>query len=178
MDGRQIILIYGKTGMGKSTKAKEIISGYDRVIIIDPKAEYDGLVFTDCVDMIEYYEANEPEKFIFICRFQTDVEHESVFKFCEVIENVLLVVEECEIYISPKSQSSYFYNLCRYGRHHNVSVLGIARRSGEISIGFRSLVTKIISFKQTEPRDVKYMDDLGLHDVDKIEPHEFIEVIP
>lgn len=175
---REIIIIYGKTGTGKSELAKKYICDFERVIIIDPKHEYDGLIFTSLIDLIDYHNEYDPQSFIYVCRFESDLEHEYVFKFAKLIENVLVVVEEAEIYISPFARTSSFLDLCRYGRHHEVSILGIARRNSELSINFRSLVTKLISFKQTEPRDLKAMEELGFHGLDKLGEHDFIEVIP
>ncbi|MCK9282165.1 MAG: DUF87 domain-containing protein [Melioribacteraceae bacterium] len=181
---REITIIYGKTGTGKSHLAKELIYNYNRVVIIDPKAEYmDGLVFNNFIDLVDYYKDNEPDEFIFICRFESDLEHEYIFKFCQIIEDVLLVVEEAEIYISPYAKSSAFLDLCRYGRHHNVSILGIARRVSELSINFRALVTRLISFKQTEPVDIKISETLGFHGLDQLQQFpdghtEYQEIFP
>ena len=174
---RQIIIVYGKTGTGKTSLAQKIIAEKKRVIIIDPKDEYeDGLIFSNLLDLFQFMISYNPKEFKFICRFESDLEHEYLFSLCQVIEDVLLVVEEAEIYISPFAKSSTFLDLCRYGRHHNISILGIARRSSELSINFRSLVTRLISFKQTEPRDLKIMEELGFKDIDKLPEYEYQEI--
>lgn len=178
---REIIIVYGKSGSGKTTFAKNYIKEHKRVIIIDPQAEYTcGLVFIKLEHLINYYlnYLDINKDFCFVCRFETDYEHELIFKVCKIIGNLLLVVEEAEIYISPYAKSSNFLDLCRYGRHQNVSLLGIARRSAELSINFRALVTKIISFKQTEPADLKYLESLGFNELDKLSEYDFQEIIP
>lgn len=181
MESREIIIVYGKSGSGKTTYAKNYLKNHKRIVIIDPQSEYDcGLIFFELGDLIKYYVLNisSTSDFCFICRFETDFEHEYLFKVCKIIGNLLLVVEEAEIYISPYAKSSNFLDLCRYGRHQNISLLGIARRSAELSINFRALVTKIISFKQTEPSDLKYLETLGLTNLDELEDHAYKEVIP
>lgn len=173
---RSITIIYGRTGTGKSSLAKKIILKYPRVIIIDPLHEYvNGMIFYDFESLIEYTEKNLSNNYTYICRFSSDIEHDYLFRFVQIIGNLLLVVEEAEIYISPTSQSSTFLNLCRYGRHQNISILGIARRVSELSINFRAFVDTIISFKQTEPRDLKLMSELGFENLDKLSEHDYLE---
>ena len=175
---REVTIIYGKTGTGKSFYTKKYIAGLNRVIIIDPMQEYTGTVFTTFEDLANYFIEYEPENFCCVCRFESDEEIEAVFNLCKIIKNLHLIIEEAEIYISPYAKSSAFLDLCRYGRHQNISIIGIARRCSELSINFRSLVTKIISFKQTEPKDLKIMQDLGFDNLDSLPEHQYIEIIP
>lgn len=173
---RDVIIIFGKTGTGKSTLALDYIKEYDRVIILDPKEEYEGLIFTDIESLIDFYKINKPDNFTFVCRFSESVDIENLFLFCELIENLLIVVEECELYVSPYVKSSNFLKLVRYGRHHDISILGIARRASELSSDFKAMVSRIISFKQTLPRDIKIMAELGLENVDTLPEYQFISV--
>jgi hypothetical protein len=173
---RSVTVIFGKTGTGKSYHAKKIIKTFSRVIICDPKHEYDGLVFENFSDLSDYYKEYKPESFAFVCRFENELDYDYVFKLALIIEDLLLVVEEAEIYISPGARSSSFLDLVRYGRHHGISILGIARRATELSIDFKAMCDKIISFKQTFPRDIKTMQELGFEDVENLPEYEFIEI--
>jgi len=85
------------------------------------------------------------------------------------------VVEEAEIYISPYTKSSSFLRLVRYGRHRNIKIIGVARRTSELSLDFRAQVNKIYSFKQTQPRDLQLMQELGFENLDKLSEHEYAE---
>lgn len=173
---RNVTLIFGKTGSGKSFHAKKLIKNFNRVVIIDALYEYEnGIIFTSFDDLINYTIDFLPPRFTFICRFQSNEEIEFLFKMCYQLGNLLLVVEEAEIYISPYSKSSEFLNLVRYGRHRSISILGIARRTAELSIDLRAMVDKIISFKQTEIYDLKKMEALGFFELDKLKEYEFIE---
>jgi ABC-type dipeptide/oligopeptide/nickel transport system ATPase component len=173
---RNITLIFGRTGSGKSFHAKKLIKNYNRVVIVDALYEYEnGIIFNSFDDFINYNIEFLPPRFTFICRFQTDEEIEFLFKTCYQIGNLLLVLEEAEIYISPYSKSSEFLNLVRYGRHRSISILGIARRTAELSIDLRAMVNKIISFKQTEIYDLKKMESLGFFELDKLNQYEYIE---
>jgi len=177
MESREVIVIFGKTGTGKTTYATREIKKHNRTVIVDPKIEYDnGLIFYSFVDLAQFYIDYKPDEFSFICRFDNSVDIESLFKFVEVVEDIFLVVEEAEIYISPYAKQSNFLRLIRYGRHHNISILAIARRASELSTDLKAMTTKIVSFKQTLPLDIKIMESFGIFDVDKLENHEYREI--
>jgi len=173
---RSVVVIFGKTGTGKSYFAKEYIKNFDRVIICDPKHEYNGLIFTSYLDVAEYYKEERPEKFIFVCRFEKDIDYNYLFKLALIIEDLLLVVEEAEIYISPGSRSSAFLDCVRYGRHHGISLLGIARRATELSIDFKAMCDSIISFKQNFPRDIKTMQEMGFEGLENLPDYKYIQI--
>lgn len=174
---RTIKLIFGKTGQGKSYLAQQLIKEEKRVVIIDPLFEYEnGFIFYNFSDLIDYYSEHEPETFKFICRFKTDLEIDYLFRFCEVAKNLTLVLEEAEIYISPQARSSNFLRLVRYGRHQAISIIGIARRTAELSSDLKAQVNTIYSFCQTLPRDIQIMEDLGFNDVENLPPHKYLSL--
>lgn len=174
MKKRLIKLIFGRTGYGKSFLAKKLIKDFNRVIVIDPMFEYEsGLIFLSFEDMLNYYKEHLPETFTFICRFSNDVDIEFAFKFCTVVGNLLLVVEEAEIYISPFAKSTNFLNLVRYGRHKSISILGIARRTSELSTDLKAQVNGIYSFNQMLPRDIAIMQELGFSGIENLPFYEY-----
>ena len=174
MKKRTINLIFGRTGFGKSYLAQKLIKNEKRVIVIDPMSEYEsGLIFLSFQDLIDYYKEHKPETFTFICRFQSDIEIEFTFRFCKIVGNVLLVVEEAEIYISPFAKSTNFLDLVRYGRHKSVSILGIARRTSELSTDLKAQVNGIYSFNQMLPRDLKIMEELGFMGLENLPEKEY-----
>ena len=180
MKRRKIILIFGRTGSGKTYFAKRLISGLDRVIVIDKMFEYDdGIVFNNINDMIDYILMYKPDKFKFICRFESDVEIELLFKLCWYLKNLVLVVEESELYISPYTKQSEFLRLVRYGRHKSISIIAIARRVVELSNDVKANADKIITFKQILTKDLEYLERLGF-DKEKVlnlKNYEYCEII-
>jgi hypothetical protein len=176
---RKIYLIFGKTGSGKSTLAKKLLSEFNRIIIIDTQFEYsEGIIFSNILDLQIYHFTNQPETFKYICRFDNDLDFEFLFRWIYITGDICLLAEEAEIYISPRSTQNDFLKLVRYGRHKNISIIGIARRASELSVDFRSQVTTIYSFKQTETLDLQRMQLLGFEGLENLSEFEYKEISP
>lgn len=175
---RKIILIFGRTGSGKSYLTKRLIKKIDRVCIIDVLFEYDnGLIFYTLSDFLDYLEKKTEKKFCYIFRFTSDFEIELLFDLLYTLSNLTLVVEEAEIYISSYSKKSNFLKLVRYGRHKSISIIAVARRVTELSNDLRAQANKIISFKQILKNDLDYLKTLGFHKVETLKQFDFETVI-
>lgn len=176
----RICLIFGKTGTGKTTLAKKLIADEKRIVAIDPLNEFNDFVFLYNFD--EAYEffkrIDSGSSFKVSIRFNDDIDFEYLFKLLFEIKNLILVLEEAEMYISPAVKSSSFLRLVRYGRHSKIKILGIARRTAELSRDFRSQVNRIISFKQTDEMDLKNMSLLGFSNLNNLSEYEFTEIFP
>lgn len=176
----RIILIFGKTGTGKSTLAKKIYETEKRVVIIDALNEHtkNAKIFYNFLECYNFFINVTPgDSFKISIQFDNDIDYDFLFKLLFEVKNLLLVLEEAEIYISPQVKSSSFLRLVRYGRHRKIKILGIARRTAELSRDFRSQTNKIISFKQTEDIDIKNMEALGITGLEKLEKFDFVEKI-
>jgi len=182
---RRVILILGKTGSGKSTLAKKIIATYDRVVVFDPLSEYHGgLVVEDFSDLVRYFETQSPDSFFLVCRFRGSTldETEQIYDYaaraCDEIGNLLLVIEEAEMFLNSRNETSYINNLISFGRHKHISILAIGRRPVEIAIRLRAQFTSIFSFRQTEPRDLQYLEawDFDAGELMNLEAFQFATV--
>lgn len=177
---RKVILIFGRTGSGKSYFVKQIIKKLSRVIIIDKMFEYnDGIIFYSFIELLDYFLINKPQEFKFICRFENDNDIELLFRFCWYVKNLVLVVEESELYISPYQKQSEFLKLVRYGRHRAISIIAIARRVIELSNDVKANADKIITFKQILKKDLDYLENLGFNkdEILNLKQYEYKEVI-
>lgn len=178
------------TGQGKSEKAKQLLLEFPRVIIFDPQNEYDGyskinekklfnpITVLTFPDLCDFLIANiNSRTFIVRCKFRTYIEHEFTFQLVNnSFENVCLVLEEVEKYVSPVDRDTPFNQLVNYGRHNNVSLIAIGRRMPEFSTTLRSQSARIISFYQNLPLDIQTMNTFGLN-VEKLNEHECVEKI-
>ena len=163
-----VVLILGKRGSGKSTLAKRVLSRYPRVIVFDPLSEYrNGLIVQSMPAFFEFFE-RERERFQLVCRFEavdTDAmlrEYEYAARACWELQNLLLVLEECEQFITSNDRQSFINYLISFGRHRHVSLLAIGRRPAEIPIRFRANFTTVAAFNTTEPNDLRILEAYGL----------------
>lgn len=172
---RKIILIFGRTGSGKTYLVKRLISKLNRIIIIDALGEYtDGIIFYNLSDLIDYIEKDfNRETFKYIIRFTNDEEIEILFDLIFYISSLTLVVEESEIYISAYIKQSNFLKLVRYGRHKDISIIAVARRVTELSNDVRSQANQIISYKQILKKDIDYLKYLGFTKVENLKQYEY-----
>lgn len=155
---RKVCLVLGMTGEGKTTLSKTIRARFPRSITLDPRGEYGGEVFTDFRSMYDrlapVFDTWEQERFKLVARFRSDADVNALFKFCNLVYDLLLVVEETESYLNPKRMNRDYLDLIMYGRHIDVSLLAVARRSMELCVDLRAQATSIYTFRQIEPRDL------------------------
>jgi hypothetical protein len=179
---RSIEIIFGKTGTGKTVLAKELAQRFDRIIVIDSHSEYEeGIIFNSFDELTAFIKEiteekilNVEYKFTFICRFTDDEEIELLFYLAFALGNLVIVLEEAELYISPMSKKGGFLKLVRHGRHRDISIIGIARRTVELHSDLRAMSDIIYSFKQTHPNDLKIMESIGLTGLENLGEHQHI----
>ena len=154
---RDIVVIVGKTGTGKTYYANEYLYEYNRVIIIDPLDEYAGLAFNTYSDLIMHCMDN-PIFRVKMIDIQPDT-LEEVSSIAYGLGSCCLCVEEAQRSIPwgreelPESFADILYR----GRHLNLSLVVVAQRASTINIALRSQYTKIISFSQTEQADLEWL---------------------
>ena len=115
----------------------------------------------------------ERTRFSLTCRFTNDNDVESGLKFTRSLTDILLVIEETEIYLNPRNPNRDLVEYIRYGRHYDVSLLCVARRSMEFNIDLRAQASSIYSFRQIEERDLQVLADYGFNpdEVRNLQPH-------
>jgi DNA helicase HerA-like ATPase len=163
---REVILIFGKTGSGKSTLARSILKRFDRVIIFDTLEEYSGVIVLESYEDFTDFFSRNPEHFIVACRFRSELSYEYAARAAFQIQNLLLVLEEADIYlrsVSFNDPENPYNNLVKRGRHAGISLLAITQRPHLIDITLRAMKTEAITFRMDEPRDVAYLEDWGFH---------------
>lgn len=65
-----------------------------------------------------------------------------------------LVVEEASLYCNPYKIDDSFKKILNYGRHRRINLVAIARRASELHRDITAQSDFIISFRQTEKRDI------------------------
>lgn len=163
MQQRKVFLIWGKVGSGKTTLGKKILARFPRVVIFDTLHEYHGTIVKTFPDFLDLAQAMHDKPFTIICRYMSNLEYEYTAKAIRELGNCLVVLEEVEAYLSSyeKDTDNPINWLISFGRHVNVSILGIGRTVTEIPKKLRAQFTSITTFVQTEPSDLAYLELQG-----------------
>jgi DNA helicase HerA-like ATPase len=178
IDAREILVVLGKTGMGKSNYIKTYLSSLRRVIILDPLDEYPGLEFDDIENMIDFLESENVK----------DVNKNFKVRSCNILDidalgeivadgdkkddphamrNVHLVIEEAQLCLPPsrKELPDSIQRIIFRGRHFGRSLVIAAQRPSIVHIAARSQFTRIVAFNFTENNDVGWLESATGYDI-------------
>ena len=175
---RDIILVYGKTGMGKTCWTRTFLRSLPRVFVMDPIVEYEGLLFGDLGDMIEHV--------IRYPTFRARTEFVDDFPMlCSVAlaaGRCWLVVEEAQRVLpaSRRELPASFQDIVYRGRHKQISLLMVSQRPSTVHIAARSQWTRIITFNQTETADLAWLESVSGFELDPqgLRPFEYYDIAP
>ena len=182
IDPREITLVFGKTGMGKSNWIKVLLSELKRVIILDPLGEYPGDEFEDTEDLFDNISGKEE----FLVKSSDVLELGTLSEISLAMKNTHLIVEEAQRCL-PASNSPLpegFKKLIFQGRHTGNSLIVAAQRPSIVNIAARSQWTRIISFNLTETADVTWIEQTTGYpirsetDIRKLTVGEHFEITP
>jgi hypothetical protein len=162
MSDNTVISIFGKKGSGKSTLVREILGEWDRVLVFDTMGEYGELAGAELYDTrdeaIRAIEQHAQDRtFVLVFRLIDDQDAMDVLRVAYELPNILLVLEETSFYCSPSQMPDEIKMFVRYGRHREQSQIYVARRPSEVHRDLTAQSDLIITFTQTEPRDLEYL---------------------
>jgi len=163
---RDIILVYGMTGMGKTRWTRSFLKSQSRVFVMDTQVEHDGILFNDLGDMIEHVMTYRT----FRVRTEFVPDFDMLCKIAYAAGRCWLVIEETQR-ILPASRMeppAAFLDIIYRGRHKQVNVLMVSQRPSTVHIAARSQWTRIITFRQTEPADVAWITNVSGFDVNPL----------
>jgi hypothetical protein len=157
---RDLIMIVGGQGCGKSVWTKEYVRSVSRLLVSDPMASFPGVDFmTDPADWWPKIERGELKEF----RFGTHIKEElALFGHMAFgAKDCTLVIEECAL-MFPRGADldEWAKRLVFMGRHARVNLLLVAQRAVKIPLDVRSQATRIISFRQIDPNDLKALEEV------------------
>jgi len=158
-----IVTVLGKRGSGKTflTKNRIIPDLPLPVFILDSLSEYRGGVVYTSVDAW-YNRLNTDERGCrrWIFRLTTDEQVELLFKAVWFVEGCSIVIEEADLFCSPNWINEPLKRLVSYGRHKDITMIFISRRAVGISRHITAQSDQIITFRQTEPRDIATLNQI------------------
>lgn len=174
--------IFGASGCGKTTKARELIRNLNRVIFFEPLAddlrrlvEKDGFkavaglpelfrkVRADFSKgfKLAYYPAagDEVRELSQLSDFLMSIQSGYGFRHSA---QITLVVDELDLGFptgeSLKNPRNGFKNLCCRGRHTGIHVVGLSQRMHLVDNVFRANCSGVYLYRHSEPADI----DVGL----------------
>lgn len=174
--------IFGASGCGKTTKARELIRNLNRVIFFEPLAddlrrlvEKDGFkavaglpelfrkVRADFSKgfKLAYYPAagDEVRELSQLSDFLMNIQSGYGFRHSA---QITLVVDELDLGFptgeSLKNPRNGFKNLCCRGRHTGIHVVGLSQRMHLVDNVFRANCSGVYLYRHSEPADI----DVGL----------------
>lgn len=189
---REVILVVGKTGHGKTLWTRRYVFGRRRVIILDPMLEYEGLLFDDTGKLLDYIER---ERFYQVrTEWAEDAPDLATIAMAAghcvkagkpmphpKCTDVCLVIDEAGRAIPSRTTLDPAIEDTIYrGRHRHVTLVNVTQRASTLSIAARSQWTRLICFWQTEDADVKWIQSQAgaKIDVGNLRPLEYYDITP
>lgn len=177
---REVVLVLGKTGSGKTTWARKFIETKQRVIILDAGFGDYPAQETETLDaLMDQVEARDKNGSGFFRLSYTPrlAEPPIIIDLARVVRKCWLVLEEADRLDDPRQCAEYDEAISR-GRHYELSLLAISLYPFKLPADLRRQATRIICYRMHEPRDIDYLYDIIGDDVSKLpnlEPFHFLD---
>lgn len=169
--------IFGMTGTGKSTLARHLLSKHSRVLMIDPKTDFDPPTqFLLAKSVKGAYDAKRVKKLLedgYHVIYRPHPEHSDQDDYDQVLKDVFWI-GDCTVYIdeltllcrAPNSYPRYLRACYQQGRSRGIGTIGVSQRPAEIPGFCNSEREQIYSFslvlEQDQERVGQWMGVRGL----------------
>ena len=176
--------IFGASGSGKTTKARELTKDLKRIIFFDPLGDFAGtrgaVVVSGNIaalkaEVIRRYTTGF--KIVFVPVFgSVEKQLDEVCYFLVQMQagyfaglhnaQITLVVDELDegfpsgvMQRNPKNGFGY---LCKRGRHYGLNLVGVSQRTAQVDVCFRGNLSALYLFRHADPIDTqKAVDMIG-----------------
>lgn len=156
---REVVIVLGKTGYGKSTWLANYCARYSRIFAYDPFAKFPVTYYAgdSLVTLAESGKFANGNPFSCGSYMLEDLELLGALAFLS--GDCLLVIEECGfIWNKGERIPDWLQEIVFLGRHKNVSLAVTAQRAAYIPIDLRSQAHRLVSFWQTELQDIGWLE--------------------
>ena len=179
-DNRQAVRlgIFGASGCGKTTKARELTAGLKRVVFFDPLGEWSRekgvkpFVGIEKLKKALFNNFGQGFRFAFVPDFGDEEDQlQDLSYFLAKLQQgygikhqaqMTLVVDELDQSFPSgslqKNRKNGFAFLCCRGRHYGINIIGISQRMHIVDNVFRANCSGIYLFRHAEPADI----DIGV----------------
>jgi len=155
-----IAFICGQKGCGKTFLAARLaLSLYNagrRVVCVAPMAGFKlpGCPVVRSSDIGFYYRYGAAS---LIVEPTEDRIAEVAFKYALDVGSLCLFVDEIDNYFSPHNPNPDLLRIIRYGRHFNLSLVGISQRPASVCKDLIAQADYKVIFRASEPNDLAYI---------------------
>lgn len=171
--------IFGASGCGKTTKARELTAGLRRVVYFDPLGEWAREKGVIAYVTISKLQQALRRNFVqgFKCAFipsfgEEESQLQELSRFLTLIQEgyasgqhraqLTFVIDELDTSFPTgsmqKNRKNAFGFLCCRGRHYGINLIGISQRMHLVDNVFRANCSGIYLFRHAEPADI----DIGV----------------
>lgn len=156
---REIVLVMGMTGWGKSWWSKLYSGPHTRKLVYDPTMTFPVQEYLPIADIIERVEEPEEGQHGFNYGFLDADEIPAAAGLLFIQQQNLLVIEECATVFEKglARLPEWGKRHCFLGRHQSCSIVLIAQRPTYMPIDFRSQANRVITFCQHEDTDMQWL---------------------
>lgn len=174
---RELVFITGKTGSGKSTLFRKMLEDKSRLVIFDTISEYEdlnppypALFVHEISQLYDYFSKNhtrgfrvifdpeDPEQILELKDGSKITVFEEAAKLIyNNLGSMIIGIEEISNFMTGSRAPEYLRKIIRFGRHSALSLYATTQRPADVHPLVRAQITKLISFKQHEPRDIDWL---------------------
>lgn len=155
----QGVFISGMTGSGKSRMAELLAKPWRRIVFIDPTRSFEDVDYraTTLADASQFLKTRWLEKpFRLAVTFSDEDDYPRFFSaFARLAvgtygraDNVLLVMDEVDMWSSPRKVEKSVSYILRYGRHYGICWIAVCRADVQTHRDVRMNATEVIVFRQ------------------------------
>lgn len=177
MKDRDVTLVFGQTRRGKTLWTLRYLRTVKRAIIFDPMDEYEGIRFDSLEPMIEHIQRHG----IFRVRWPWVESFAFLPAIALAARRCTLVIEEAQRVIPPGPMlPTAFEDVIYRGGHAEVSYLLVAQRPTTVHIAARSQWDRIITVRQTEVADTRWLRNVTGYNLpfEELRKLEYYEITP
>jgi len=157
---REVILIIGQTGYGKSVWLRQYCESKTRIFAYDPFGDF----VAEYMDSEQLVSAYDQSRFLNGNSFRVGSTDLSCIDLLGSLAfesgNSIFVLEECA-YVFDKGERipPWLSDIVFLGRKRSVSLIATAQRASSVPIDLRSQASRLVSFAQHENQDISWLQN-------------------
>lgn len=161
--------ITGMKRKGKTKLAEYIAKLAPRVFVFDPMGEYE--------EFKEVTLGNFEIPGRYLPRTDKPIELDSIAAKIWAEGNVLLIIDEAELYMPNSPLPPNTFKLISRGGHRRIGLMAVTRRVADLNKTVFSLSDNVFVFRLFSKNDVKYLGESGFPNIERVrilEPYHFL----